>query len=129
MDNSEFLKEQKIIFDFQDGLLKEKINNKIKHPAEVLIKHNVKEDDYGIDNSSFIKRKKDNSDIKNLLEANPDYYYDYLEYYYFYNIKDMVSKKFKNSGKCKYFEAYKNNNFSRFNHICDIVLDIVEENN
>ena len=71
MDNSEFLKEQKMIFDFQDELLKEKINNKIKHPAEVLIKHNVKEeDDYGIDNISFIKRKKDNSDINNLLEEN-----------------------------------------------------------
>ena len=68
-------------------------------------------------------------DVKNVLDTNPDYYYDNLEYYYFYNNKDIVSKKFKNSCKCKYFEAYKNNSFNRFNQICDIVLKIVEENN
>ena len=69
MDNKEFLKEQKLIFDFQDELLKEKINNKIKHPAEILIKNTVKEDDgYGIDNICFIKRKKKNLDINNLQE-------------------------------------------------------------
>jgi len=69
MDNNEFLREQKLIFKFQDELLNEKINNKIKHPAEILIKNHVKEeDDYGIDNISFIKRKKNNLDINNLEE-------------------------------------------------------------
>ena len=97
MDNSEFLKEQKIIFDFQDGLLKEKINNKIKHPAEVLIKHNVKEDDYGIDNISFIKRKKDNSDIKNLLEENK------------FENKEINREE----GKEENFKAVQNNNKKR----------------
>ena len=97
MDNSEFLKEQKIIFDFQDELLKEKINNKIKHPAEVLIKHNVKEDDYGIDNISFIKRKKDNSDIKNLLEENK------------FENKEINREE----GKEENFKAVQNNNKKR----------------
>ena len=69
MDNNEFLREQKLIFEFQDELLNEKINNKIKHPAEILIKNHVKEeDDYGIDNICFIKRKKNNLDINNLEE-------------------------------------------------------------
>ena len=69
MDNNEFLREQKLIFKFQDELLKEKMNNKIKHPAEILIKNPVNEDDdYGIDNICFIKRKKKNLDINDLEE-------------------------------------------------------------
>ena len=69
MDNNEFLREQKLIFNFQDELLNQKMNNKVKHPAEILIKNQVKEeDDYGIDNICFIKRKKNNLDINNLEE-------------------------------------------------------------
>ena len=71
MGNNEFLREQKLIFDFQDELLKEKINNRIKHPAETLIKNIVKEeDDYGIDNICPIKRKKKNFDILNHTQDN-----------------------------------------------------------
>ena len=69
MDNNEFLREQKLIFNFQDELLNQKMNKKVKHPAEILIKNQVKEeDDYGIDNICFIKRKKNNLDINNLEE-------------------------------------------------------------
>ena len=59
MDNSDLLKEQQLIFDFQDEIIKEKMNNKVDHPAEALIKYNVKkEDDYGIDDIGLLKRKK-----------------------------------------------------------------------
>ena len=59
MDNSDLLKEQQLIFDFQDEIIKEKMNNKVDHPAEALIKNNVKkEDDYGIDDIDLLKRKK-----------------------------------------------------------------------
>ena len=70
MDNREFLREQRLIFNFQDELLKEKKNNnKMKHPAEILIKNTLKkEDDYGIDNIRFIKRKKNNLNKNNLQE-------------------------------------------------------------
>lgn len=68
-------------------------------------------------------------EVNEVLETNPDYYYENIEYYYFYRVKDIVAKKFKNSEPCKWFETNKKNTFSRFNHICDVVLDIVEENN
>ena len=38
MDRKDFIKEQKLIFDLKDELLKEKMNNKDNHPDEVLIK-------------------------------------------------------------------------------------------
>ena len=38
MDRKDFIKEQKLIFDLKDELLKEKMNNKVNHPDEVLIK-------------------------------------------------------------------------------------------
>ena len=38
MDRKDFIKEQKLIFDLKDELLKEKMNNKVNPPDEVLIK-------------------------------------------------------------------------------------------
>ena len=72
MDNNDFLKEQQLIFDFQDEILKEKMNNKVDHPAEALIKSNFinKEDDYGIDDISFLKRKKSKLLLHDLEENN-----------------------------------------------------------
>ena len=67
MDNEEFLKEQQLIFEFQDELMKVKANNKITHPAEILIKNKVvKEKDYGIDEKSYINWKKKKSKLPNL---------------------------------------------------------------
>ena len=71
MDNSDLLREQQLIFDFQDEILKEKMNNKVDHPAEALIKSNVKkEDDYGIDDISLLKRKKSKSLLYDSEENN-----------------------------------------------------------
>ena len=73
MDNNEFIKEQKLIFDFQDALLKEKINNKVNHPAEVLIENKVKEEnDYGIDDICFIKRKKKKKNVEDKKEEKKE---------------------------------------------------------
>ena len=73
MDNNEFMKEQKLIFVFQDELLKEKINNKVNHPAEVLIKNNIKEEtDYGVDDICITKRKKKKINIEKSEEDNDD---------------------------------------------------------
>lgn len=63
MDNEDFMKEQKLVFDFQDEINKEKMNNKVKHPGKVLIQNPAtKFTDYGIDDISLIKKEKINID-------------------------------------------------------------------
>ena len=58
LGNEEFEKEQKLIFDFQDELINEKMSNKVSHPVDALIKNDIKEEtDYGLD-ICLIKRKK-----------------------------------------------------------------------
>ena len=65
MGNEEFMKEQKLIFDFQDELLNQKMNNKFSHPADALIKNEIKEEeDYGLDICP-IRRKKKKFDLDN----------------------------------------------------------------
>ena len=57
MDNGDFLREQKLIFDFQDELFNEKMNDKINHPADTLFKFKIKEPDLGIDDMNLIKKE------------------------------------------------------------------------
>lgn len=65
MGNEEFMKEQKLIFDFQDELLNQKMNNKFSHPVDSLIKYDIKEEtDYGLDICP-IRRKKKKFDLDN----------------------------------------------------------------
>ena len=76
----------------------------------------------------FLDTAKDD-EITRVLEVNPSYYYDIMEYLYFYNIKDSVSKKFKKSDRCEWFDSYKEYKYNKFNDICDIVYQILKEKN
>ena len=59
MGNDAFMKEQKLIFDFQDEILNQKMNSKFNHPADVLIKNDIKEEtDYGLDICPIRRKKK-----------------------------------------------------------------------
>ena len=59
MNNNDFLKEQKLIFDFQDELLKQKLGNKSNHPVDSLFKKfKLKEKDYSINDMNIINRNK-----------------------------------------------------------------------
>ena len=72
MDNGDFLREQKLIFDFQDELFNEKMNDKINHPADTLFKFKIKEPDLGIDDMNLIKKIKKNFFNKNDLEQEKE---------------------------------------------------------
>ena len=70
MDKEDFLKEQQLIFDFQDEIINEKINNKTTHPAEALIKKSQsREPDYGIDDISLIMKEKKKLDNYNEFDG------------------------------------------------------------
>ena len=65
------------------------------------------------------------------LIRNPNYYYDMLVYMYILGNKDNVCKRFKNlvDKKCEWYESYKKYDYNNFNKSCDVIMDVVRENN
>ena len=66
-----------------------------------------------------------------VLNTNENYYYDILSYIYIFGDKDYVSKRFKNVVKkeCEWFKSYKRFDFNGFNKTCDVIVEVLMENN
>jgi len=45
--------------------------------------------------------------------------------------KDNVCKRFKNlvDKKCEWYESYKKYDYNNFNKSCDVIMDVMRENN
>lgn len=70
-------------------------------------------------------------ELENVLKTNSNYYYDMLVYMYILGNKDNVCKRFKNlvDKKCEWYESYKKYDYNNFNKSCDVIMDVVRENN
>lgn len=70
-------------------------------------------------------------ELENVLKTNSNYYYDMLAYMYILGNKDNVCKRFKNlvDKKCEWYESYKKYDYNNFNKSCDVIMDVVRENN
>ena len=69
----DYLKEQNIIFNFKNELLKGKANNKIKYPGPILIKFKInKGTDHGIDDVSKIKGRQIKLNLEDSEENNEE---------------------------------------------------------
>ena len=70
-------------------------------------------------------------EYQSILNTNEDYYYDILCYTYIFGDKELVSKRFKNYVKkeCDWYKSYKKFDYTSFNKTCDVIFDVLRENN
>ena len=70
-------------------------------------------------------------DYNNILELNENYFYDIIPYtYLFDNRMDYINKVNKYVKKpCDWFDTYEEFKYLRFNKVCDVLIDILRENN
>ena len=70
-------------------------------------------------------------EYKGVINTNSDYYYDMISYYYIFGDKDIVSKRFKSivDKECTWYKSYKKFDFNNFNKTCDVIFEVLRENN
>lgn len=70
-------------------------------------------------------------DYNSILDYNEDYYYDILSYTYLFNNREETIKKFNKVIKkeCDWYEGINEYSFVKFNKLCDVIVDILRENN
>ncbi len=70
-------------------------------------------------------------EYRSVLNTNDSYYYDVICYMYIFGDKDIVSKRFKNivTKECEWFESYKKFDYTSFNKTCDVIFEVIRENN
>ena len=70
-------------------------------------------------------------EYQSILNTNEDYYYNILGYTYIFGNKELVSKRFKNLVKkeCDWYKSYKKFDYTSFNKTCDVIYEVLRENN
>ena len=70
-------------------------------------------------------------EYQSILITNEDYYYNIISYTYIFGDKELVSKRFKNLVKkeCTWYKSYKEFDYNSFNKTCDVIYNVLKENN
>ena len=69
-------------------------------------------------------------ELKDIMAINDNYYYDILAYTYIFDNRNKVVDKFKIvENKCEWFDSYEEFKIGKFNKLCDVLIDILRENN
>ena len=70
-------------------------------------------------------------DYDNIIEYNENYFYDIIPYTYLFDNREYyINKIAKYVNKtCDWFDTYEDFKYVRFNKVCDVLVDILRENN
>ena len=70
-------------------------------------------------------------EYQGILNTNENYYYNILSYLYVFGNKEYVCKRFKGLVKkeCDWFKSYKKFDYNSFNKTCDVIFEVLRENN
>ncbi len=103
----------------------------------VLAKYMPKRTIYGsklyakIEGLKLLLEEGNSKDFNNILELNENYFYDIIPYTYLFVNRDVyINKIGKYVNKpCDWFDTYEEFKYNRFNKVCDVLIDILRENN